>query len=127
MSRDVVSCVAGEMLSGHQPAVPDRCSVSRSSRSSAGALDRISRPLILNAVPCRLGRRLPFVYCLLLTRTSYRHVVSWGSCHGEQTPDYTVLIPTTHFTPINKTRNLLPKDVLIVMAAKINLMMNKHI
>lgn len=56
------------------------------SGSSAGALDRISRPLIPHTVPCGPGRRLPFISNPLLTRTSYCHVVSWGSCHGEQSP-----------------------------------------
>lgn len=32
------------------------------------------------------GRCLPFVSNPLLTSTSYCHVVSWGSCHGEQSP-----------------------------------------
>lgn len=49
-----------------------------------------------------------------------------GSCHEEQSPpitEYTVLIPTTHFTPINNTGNLFPEDVFIAFAAKINLNM----
>lgn len=49
-----------------------------------GPLDRIARPLIPHTVPCRLGRRLPFVSETLLTSTSYCHMVSWGSCHCEQ-------------------------------------------
>lgn len=34
---------------------------------------------------------------------------------------YTILIPTTHFTPINNTENLLPEEVFIATAATINL------
>lgn len=69
---------------------------------------------------------LPFVSNPLLTSTSYCHVVSWGSCHVNRAPPSQttpVLIPTTHFTPINNTGNLFPKDVFIAEAAKINLKM----
>lgn len=37
--------------------------------------------------------------------------------------DYTVLIPTTHFTPIAHTGNLFPGDVFLTIAAKIKLNM----
>lgn len=73
-------------LSNHLPAAPDRCRELGFAGSTAGAPDRISRPLIPHSVPCRLGRRPPFVSNLLLTSTSYCHVVSWGSLHVEQSP-----------------------------------------
>lgn len=123
--RRAFSCVTHVTLSNHLPWVPDRCRELEFSGSSSGALDRISRPLIPHTVPCRLGRRLPFVSKSLLTSTSYCHMVSWGSCHGEQSPhpitDYAVLITTTRSTHCNNTENLFPKDVLIVKGAKINL------
>lgn len=126
LRRGAFSCVTNMTPSNHLPAVPDRCRELGFSGSSAGALDRISRPLIPHTVPCRPRRRMPFVSNPLLTSTSYCHLVSWGSCHGEQSPPIiscTVLIPTTHFTPINNTGNLLPEDVFIALAATINLNM----
>ncbi len=128
LRRGAFSCVGNVTPSNHLHAVPDRCRESGFSGSSAGALDRISRPLIPHTVPCRPGRRLPFVSNPLLTSTSYCHVVSWGSCHGERSPqitDYTVLIHTTHSTPINNTGNVFPEDVFIAAAAKINFNMGK--
>ncbi len=86
LRRGAFSCVTSVTLSNHLPVVPDRCRELGFSGSSAGAWDRISRPLIPHTVPCRPGRRLPFVSNPLLTSTSYCHVVSWGSCHGEQSP-----------------------------------------
>lgn len=38
-------------------------------------------------------------------------------------PEYTVLLHTTRFTPINNSRNLFPEDAFVVGAAKINLKM----
>lgn len=92
LRRGAFSCVTSVTPSNHFPVVPDRCRELGFSESSAGALDRISRPLIPHTVPCRPGRRLPFVSNPLLTSTSYCHVVSWGSCHGEQSsPSHTTL------------------------------------
>lgn len=82
--RRAFSCVTHVTLSNHLPWVPDRCRELEFSGSSSGPLDRISRPLIPHTVPCRLGRRLPFVSKSLLTSTSYCHMVSWGSCQCEQ-------------------------------------------
>lgn len=126
LRRGAFSCVASVTPSNHLPAEPDRCRELGFSGSSAGALDRISRLLIPHTVPCRPGRCLPFVSNPLLTSTSYCHVVSWGSCHSEQSPpitDWTVLISTSHFTPITNMGNLFPEDVFIAIAAKINLNM----
>lgn len=126
LRRGAFSCVTSVTLSNHLPWVPDRCKELGFSGSSSGALDRISRPLIPHTVPCRPGRRLLFVSKPLLTSTSYCHVVSWGSCHGEKKPpftDSTVLITPTHCTCSNNMGNLFPNDVLIVKRAKINLNM----
>lgn len=91
---------------------------------SSGTLDRISRPMIPRAVPCWPGWRLPFVSKPLLTSTSYCHVVSWGSCHSEQSPSLqttTGLITGTICTPGSITGKLVPEEMFIVMVAKINL------
>lgn len=107
------------------PAVPDRCRKLGLSGSSAGALDRISRPLILNTVPCGLGRCLPFVYNLLLTSTLLPHGLLGAAVMVSRVPipEYTVLLHTTRFTPINNSRNLFPEDAFVVGAAKISLKM----
>lgn len=129
LRRGAFSWVQSVALSNHLPAVPDRCRELGFARSSAGALDRISRPLIPHTVPCRLGRRLPFVSNPLLTSTSYCHIVSWGSCRGEKSPptppitECAELIPTIHFTRFNNAGNLLPEDAFTATRAKINLNM----
>lgn len=43
------------------------------------------------------------------------------------TTDYTVLIPTNHFTPINNTWNVFPEDIFIAMAAKIYLIITNKL
>lgn len=93
---------------------------------SSGTLDRISRPMIPRAVPCWPGWRLPFVSKPLLTSSSYCHVVSWGSCHGEQSPSLqatTGLITGTICTPGSITGKSFPEGMFIVMVAEINLIL----
>lgn len=93
---------------------------------SSGTLDRISRPMIPRAVPCWPGWRLPFVSKPLLTSSSYCHVVSWGSCHGEQSPSLqttTGLITGTICTPGRITEKSFPEGMFIVMVAEINLIL----
>lgn len=116
LRRGAFSYVTSMTPLNHLPAVPDRCRELGFSGSSAGVLDRISRPLIPHTVPCRPRRRLPFVSNPLLTSTSYCHLVSWGSCHGEQNHPSLATIPSTHFTSINNTDNLFPEDVCIASA-----------
>lgn len=90
----------------------------------SGTLDRISRPMIPRAVPCWPGWRLPFVSKPLLTSTSYCHVVSWGSCQGEQSPSSqttTGLITGTICTPGSITGKSVPEEMFGVMVAEINL------
>lgn len=69
--REAFSCVTSVTPSNQYPAAPDRCTELMFSGTSAGASDRISRPLIPDTIPCRLRGCLPFVFSLLLTSTSY--------------------------------------------------------
>lgn len=112
-------------MSNQLPWVSDRCKgLEFFCEFHHGTLDRISRPMIPRAVPCWPGWRLPFVSKPLLTSTSYCHVVSWGSCHGEQSPSSQTtagLITGTICTPGSITGKLFPKDMFIVMVAEINL------
>lgn len=67
-----------------------------------------------------------FVSKPLLTSTSYCHVVSWGSCQGEQSPSSlttTGLITGTICTPRSITGKLFPREMFIAMVAVINLKM----
>lgn len=49
-------------------------------------------------------------------------VVNWVP-----TTEYTVLIPTNHFTPINNTWTLFPEDIFIAMKAKIYLIITNKL
>lgn len=76
------------------------------------------------AVPCWPRWHLLFVSAPLLTSTSYCHVVSWGSCQGEQSPSSlttTGLITWTICTPRSITGKLFPREVFIAIVAAINL------
>lgn len=60
------------------------------------------------AVPCWPGWHLLFVSAPLLTSTSYCHVVSWGSCQGEQSPSTLTTTGLITWTPQYR-REVFPK------------------
>lgn len=126
--KGVLFCCRSVTLSDQLPWVSDRCTALEGFFLwiSSGTLDRISRPMIPRAVPCWPGWRLPFVSKPLLTSSSYCHVVSWGSCHGEQSPSLqttTGLITGTICTPGRITEKSFPEGMFIVMVAEINLIL----